>query len=70
MRCKCVTYKVGQEGVGWWVWLSCPQLSPRERAGRGSRKVIGVLLAGEDLFISLDHVVDCLDGDIPPWCAG
>ena len=70
MRSKCVTYKVGQEGVGWWVWLSCPPLSPRERAGRGSRKVIGVLLAGEDLFISLDHVVDCLDGDIPPWCAG
>ena len=50
--------------------MSCPPLSPRERAGRGSRKVIGVLLAGEDLFISLDHVVDCLDGDIPPWCAG
>ena len=41
--------------MGWWVWLT---VSLREQVGGGSRKTEEVKLAGEDLFISVDHVVD------------
>ena len=56
-----------RSGVGWWVWLSCPELSAclREQVEGGGRCEV-CSLAGEDLFISLDHVGDCLDGDILP----